>query len=86
MSIRLHCSPPHPTAALAGSANPPLVFLSSFDFSCLEFRFLLPLLESAEAEAWAVDIVGWGLTEAGVTPESHEVLGAAERRAHLLAF
>ena len=70
----------------AGSTGPPLVFLSSFDFSCLEFWVLLPLLEEAGAEAWAVDIAGWGFTEAGVQPGSQEVLGPAERRAHLLEF
>ena len=73
-------------SALAGIANTPLVFLSSFDFSCLEFRMLLPLLEAANMEAWAVDIIGWGFTEAGIGAGSQEVLGPAERRAHLLAF
>ena len=73
-------------AMSAGSAGPPLVFLSSFDFSCLEFRVLLPLLEEAGAEAWAVDIAGWGFTEAGVLPGSQQVLGPAERREHLLEF
>ncbi len=47
---------------------------------------LMPMLEAAGAEAWAVDIIGWGFTEAGVQPGSQEVLGPAERRAHLLAF
>ena len=47
---------------------------------------LMPLLEAAGREAYAVDLVGWGFTEARVDPESHEVLGPAERRAHLLAF
>ena len=69
-----------------GGTEPPLVFLSSFDASCLEFRMLIPLLEAAGTEAWAVDVVGWGFTEAGIQPGSKEVLGAAERRAHLLAF
>ena len=73
-------------AMSAGGTGPPLVLLSSFDFSCLEFRMLLPLLEEAGAEAWAVDIVGWGFTEAGVLPGSQEILGPAERRAHLLEF
>lgn len=70
----------------AGSKPPPLVLLSSFDASCLEFRKLMPLLEAAGVEAWAVDINGWGFTEAGVVPGSQEVLGPAERRAHLLEF
>ena len=62
------------------------MFLSSFDASCLEFRMLMPVLEAAGAEAYAVDLVGWGFTEARVDPASREVLGPAERRAHLLAF
>ena len=47
---------------------------------------LLPLLEAAGAEAYAVDLVGWGFTQARVDPASQEVLGPAQRRAHLLAF
>ena len=74
------------TLQMSGDSSPPLVFLSSFDSSCLEFRMLMPLLEAAGAEAYAVDLVGWGFTEARVDPASQEVLGPAERRAHLLAF
>ena len=37
-------------------------------------------------EAYALDVVGWGFTESGVELGSTEVLGPAERRAHLLAF
>ena len=73
-------------AVHAGGNQPPLVFLSSFDASCLEFRLLLLLLEEPGAEAWAVDLVGWGLTEAGIVPGSKQVIGAAERRQHLLEF
>ena len=47
---------------------------------------LMPLLEAAGAEAYAVDLVGWGFTEARIDPKAREVLGPAERRAHLLAF
>lgn len=47
---------------------------------------LMPLLEAAGIEAYAVDLIGWGFTEAKVDPKACEVLGPAERRAHLLAF
>ena len=70
----------------SGDSSSPLVFLSSFDASCLEFRMLMPLLEAAGVEAYAVDLVGWGFTEARLDPELHEILGPAERRAHLFAF
>lgn len=69
-----------------GTNPPPLVFLASFDASCLEFRLLMPLLETAGLQAWAIDVVGWGFTNCGIVPGNQEVLGPAERRAHLLAF
>ena len=83
---RLSLKSQHINAGHAGGSHPPLVFLSSFDASCLEFRMLLPQLEAAGAEAYAVDLVGWGLTEADVEPRSKQVIGAAERRQHLLEF
>lgn len=69
-----------------GTSTPPLVFLSAFDASCLDFRLLLPLLAEEGVQAWAVDLVGWGFTEAGVVPAQGEVIGPAQRRAHMLAF
>jgi len=41
---------------------PPL--LHGFDSSCLEYRRLFPLL-AERAETWAVDLLGWGFTDAG---------------------
>lgn len=69
-----------------GTNTPPLVFLSAFDASCLDFRLLLPLLAEQGVQAWALDLVGWGFTEAGVVSGQGEIIGPAQRRAHMLAF
>ena len=66
-----------------GSTAPPFVLLHGFDSSCLEYRRLFPRLAS-EAETWAVDLLGWGFTDAqdgGVGDYSPEA-----KRAHLYAF
>ncbi|GAB2231279.1 hypothetical protein Droror1_Dr00027568 [Drosera rotundifolia] len=39
-----------------------LVSLHLFS-SCLEWRFVLPLLEEAGLESWVVDILGWGFSD-----------------------
>lgn len=62
--------------------TPPLVLLHGFDSSCLEFRRLLPLLEEASIEAHAVDLVGWGFTDASNAPD----VGPSQKREHLKAF
>ena len=60
-----------------------LVLLHGFDSSCLEYRRLFPML-AERAETWAVDLLGWGFTDAGdagigdYSPEA--------KRAHLYAF
>lgn len=41
----------------------PILFLHGFDSSVLEFRRVLPNLEEMGAEAYAVDVLGWGFTE-----------------------
>jgi len=67
----------------AGSDAPPFVLLHGFDSSCLEYRRLFPKL-AAVTETWAVDLLGWGFTDAGdggvgdYSPEA--------KRAHLYAF
>lgn len=66
-----------------GSSAPPFVLLHGFDSSCLEYRRLLPKL-ATRAETWAIDLLGWGFTDAGdggvgdYSPEA--------KRAHLYAF
>ena len=66
-----------------GESNAPFVLLHGFDSSCLEYRRLFPLL-SERAETWALDLLGWGFTDAGdagigdYSPEA--------KRAHLYAF
>lgn len=41
----------------------PMLFLHGFDSSLLEFRRLLPELQADGAEAYAVDVLGWGFTD-----------------------
>jgi pimeloyl-ACP methyl ester carboxylesterase len=70
-------------APAGGEANAPFVLLHGFDSSCLEYRRLFPML-AERAETWAVDLLGWGFTDAGdagigdYSPEA--------KRAHLYAF
>jgi len=53
---------PRPADAPA-SSRPQVLCLHGFDSSCLEFRRLVPLLQDAGFDPWAVDILGWGFTE-----------------------
>ncbi|KAL8161448.1 hypothetical protein V2J09_012937 [Rumex salicifolius] len=41
----------------------PVVLLHGFDSSCLEWRYVYPLLEKAGLESWAIDILGWGFSD-----------------------
>jgi len=45
-----------------GSGGTPILLLHGFDSSILEFRRLLPLLAKV-TETWAIDLLGFGLTE-----------------------
>lgn len=46
----------------------PILMLHGFDSSLLEFRRLIPKLGELGADAYAVDVLGWGFTDlAGVT-------------------
>lgn len=55
------------TASNTGGEDP-ILLLHGFDSSLLEFRRLLPKLGELGAEAYAVDVLGWGFTElAGVS-------------------
>ncbi|XP_072989365.1 alpha/beta hydrolase domain-containing protein VTE7-like isoform X2 [Typha latifolia] len=57
----------------------PLVLLHGFDSSCLEWRYMYPLLEDAGVEAWAVDILGWGFSDLETLPPCD----VAAKREHL---
>lgn len=46
-------------------ADGPILCLHGFDSSVLEFRRLLPKLGSIGANAYAVDVLGWGFTDVG---------------------
>lgn len=74
-------APPEARAGLSkvDSSTPPptrpqVLCLHGFDSSCLEYRRLLPLLEKAGFDPWAIDILGWGFTEmpkdVSYTPEA----------------
>jgi len=43
--------------------KPPICFLHGFDSSSFDFRKLLPYVEQAGYETWAVDLVGWGMSD-----------------------
>lgn len=46
----------------------PILMLHGFDSSLLEFRRLMPKLGELGADAYAVDVLGWGFTDlAGVS-------------------
>jgi len=64
------------------STEPVVVLLHSFDSSCLEFRRVLPLLQAASVEAYALDLLGWGFAQT----DGVERVDVRARRAHLLAF
>ncbi|KAL9270309.1 Alpha/beta hydrolase domain-containing protein [Drosera capensis] len=49
--------------------------------SCLEWRFVMPLLEEAGLESWAVDILGWGFSDLG-----RPSCNVASKRNHLYQF
>ncbi|XXG55568.1 hypothetical protein AAC387_Pa03g3210 [Persea americana] len=60
----------------------PVVLLHSFDSSCLEWRYTLPLLEDAGLETWALDILGWGFSDLEKLPSCN----VASKREHLYQF
>mmetsp|Transcript_18602 Transcript_18602/g.55317 ORF Transcript_18602/g.55317 Transcript_18602/m.55317 type:complete len:339 (+) Transcript_18602:198-1214(+) len=47
----------------AKKGAPALVLLHGFDSSLFEYRRLIPELEARGVAAYAIDVVGWGLTE-----------------------
>jgi hypothetical protein len=45
----------------------PIDFLQELSYSsCLEWRYVYPLLEDAGVETWAIDILGWGFSDLGI--------------------
>lgn len=65
--------------------RPAFVLLHGFDSSSLEFRRFHPLL-SRVADVYAVDLAGWGFTDAGFGSKPNQPLGPQQKRAHLRAF
>lgn len=65
-----------------GEEEDPILMLHGFDSSLLEFRRLMPKLGELGAEAYAVDVLGWGFTDvagvnsfgAGVSTFSEEIV------------
>jgi pimeloyl-ACP methyl ester carboxylesterase len=82
--------PPPPSASSSSSSSlPPVVMLHGFDSSSLEFRRLHPRLaqEPHALEPWAVDLVGWGFTDAAPFAAAPTIpLPPSAKRAHLLSF
>lgn len=69
----------------ADTAAPPFMMIPSFDSSLLEYRRLFPLL-AAQRRAYAVDVVGWGFSDASFAANPAVELGPLQKREHLHAF
>lgn len=78
---------PIPTACVvppnAGKEELPVLLLHGFDSSCLEWRNLYPFLPPMGIEAWALDILGWGFTDAQLASASVTV---EAKREHIYEF
>ena len=71
------------TSAVATTGSgAPVVLLHSFDSSCLEWRRVLPLLNAAGVEAFALDSLGWGFS----STQNATSIGVESKRDHLRAF
>ncbi len=68
--------------AARDAGDAPLLLVHGFDISSLEYRRLLPHLESAGLEAYAPCIPGWGFTDT----TNLRTVGVEGKRAALLAF
>ena len=64
-----------------GDGTPPLLCIHGFDSSLFEFRRLLPRL-AQEAQAWAVDMLGFGFTDRAV----YSAISPAAIKQHLHDF
>lgn len=65
-----------------GTCPAPVMLLHGFDSSVLEWRYTYPLLEDSGVESWAIDILGWGFSNA----EGVKSYGVAAKREHLYEF
>ena len=65
--------------AAPSADRPAVVLLHGFDSSSLEFRRFHPLL-SQVADVYAVDLAGWGFTDAGFADNAGLPLGACSGR------
>eukprot|EP00900_Chrysochromulina_parva_P025018 jgi/Chrpa1/714/Chrysochromulina_OHIO_Genome00003343-RA len=63
-------------------AKVPIVLLHSFDSSCLEWRRVLPQLDAAGLEAYALDSLGWGFGDTRNVVR----ISVDAKRDHLRAF
>jgi len=66
----------------ATDAKVPIVLLHSFDSSCLEWRRVLPQLDAAGLEAYALDSLGWGFGDTRNVVR----ISVDAKRDHLRAF
>lgn len=71
-----------PEAECQDSGKPPVLLLHGFDSSALEFRRLLPELESLGVGVHFLDLLGWGFGDS----EGVQDFSPAAKRAHLYAF
>ncbi|KAL2349165.1 hypothetical protein Fmac_003165 [Flemingia macrophylla] len=67
---------------LVQSEESPVVLLHGFDSSCLEWRYVMPLLEESGFETWAIDILGWGFSDLEKLPPCDVV----SKREHFYQF
>uniref|UniRef100_A0A803QQ13 AB hydrolase-1 domain-containing protein n=1 Tax=Cannabis sativa TaxID=3483 RepID=A0A803QQ13_CANSA len=63
VSLKQDCIMSSCVKPLVHSKTSPVVLLHGFDSSCLEWRYVYPMLEEAGLETWAVDILGWGFSD-----------------------
>lgn len=75
--IMTSCVIPKTTTSAA-----PVMLLHGFDSSLLEWRHSYPVLEEAGVETWAIDILGWGFSNA----EGVKSYNVAAKREHLYEF
>ncbi|KAG0600539.1 hypothetical protein M758_11G042400 [Ceratodon purpureus] len=64
------------------TSSAPVMLLHGFDSSLLEWRHSYPVLEEAGVETWAIDILGWGFSNA----EGVKSYNVAAKREHLYEF
>ncbi|CAL8469332.1 g8873 [Coccomyxa elongata] len=64
----------------------PIMLLHGFDSSLLEFRRLFPLLRKEGANAYAVDLIGWGFSCCKFHEKPDLQLGPQQKTDHLYAF